>query len=322
MTRTGTAGSTCNCWLEDIQAGPELVRSLMRELGLEPCQPRPWRVSLTEGDGQEHDIPDLVHRDFTAAAPGEKMVGDITYISTWEGWLYLATVIDCHTKAVIGWARADNTRPRYVRAGRRSGRPRLPARRESLSFTPPAAAIIHLPVATTLSSMIVASPSAAPGIFYDILDRRAPSSRLRKQRGPTLPTCGQRGEVHRILVQSKPRSPDREPAPQAHPRRVPGSDRSVIRKSAGRKSRADQNLGTGTYRTYNGMISGYRCTTRDVLDASPTTSGEVVSGSFLAHEADGTKEAIQRFAFRYVVHSGVIVSGHASLVSGSPPPGC
>ncbi len=74
-----------------VPAGPELVRSLMRELGLEPCQPRPWRVSLTEGDGQEHDIPDLVHRDFT-----------------WEGWLFLATVIDCHTKAVIGWAVDDN----------------------------------------------------------------------------------------------------------------------------------------------------------------------------------------------------------------------
>ena len=66
----------------DVPAGPELVRSLMRELGLEPCQPRPWRVSLTEGDGQEHDIPDLVARDFTADAPGEKMVGYITYIST------------------------------------------------------------------------------------------------------------------------------------------------------------------------------------------------------------------------------------------------
>jgi transposase InsO family protein len=91
-----------------VPAGPELVRSLMRELGLVPCQPRPWRVSLTEGDGQEHDIPDLVARDFTAAAPGEKMVGDITYIPTWEGWLYLATVIDCHTKAVIGWAADDN----------------------------------------------------------------------------------------------------------------------------------------------------------------------------------------------------------------------
>src|ERR1039457_1220163 len=91
-----------------VPAGPELGRSLMRELGLEPCQPRPWRFSLTEGDGQEHDIPDLVKRDFTADAPGQKMVGDITYIPTWEGWLYLATVIDCHTKAVIGWAADDN----------------------------------------------------------------------------------------------------------------------------------------------------------------------------------------------------------------------
>ncbi len=91
-----------------VPAGPELVRSLMRELGLEPCQPRPWRVSLTEGDGQEHDIPDLVDRDFAAGSPGEKMVGDITYIPTWEGWLFLATVIDCHTKAVIGWAADDN----------------------------------------------------------------------------------------------------------------------------------------------------------------------------------------------------------------------
>jgi transposase InsO family protein len=49
-----------------------------------------------------------VRRDFTAGAPGQKMVGDITYIPTWEGWLFLATVIDCHTKAVIGWAVDDN----------------------------------------------------------------------------------------------------------------------------------------------------------------------------------------------------------------------
>ena len=91
-----------------VRAGPELVRSVMRELGLEPCQPKPWRFSLTEGDGQEHDILDLVKRDFTAAAPGQKMVGDITYIPTWQGWLYLATVIDCHTKEVIGWATDDN----------------------------------------------------------------------------------------------------------------------------------------------------------------------------------------------------------------------
>jgi transposase InsO family protein len=91
-----------------VPCGPELVRCLMRELGLEPCQPKPWRFSLTEHDGQEHHIPDLVRRDFTADAPGQKLVGDITYIPTWEGWVYLATVIDCYTKAVVGWAMDDN----------------------------------------------------------------------------------------------------------------------------------------------------------------------------------------------------------------------
>jgi putative transposase len=87
---------------------PELVQSIMRELGLVPCQPRPWRHSLTEADAQPAVIPDLVRRDFTAAQPGTKLVGDITYIPTWEGWAFLATVIDCHTKAVVGWAIDDN----------------------------------------------------------------------------------------------------------------------------------------------------------------------------------------------------------------------
>jgi putative transposase len=63
----------------DVRCGPELVRSLMRELGLEPCQPRPWRFCLTDNDGQAQHIPDLVQRDFTAEVPGLKMVGDITY---------------------------------------------------------------------------------------------------------------------------------------------------------------------------------------------------------------------------------------------------
>ena len=65
------------------QAGPELVRRLMRELGLVACQPAPWRPSTTV-QGAAGPIPDLVNRDFSAAAPGEKMVGDITYIDTWK----------------------------------------------------------------------------------------------------------------------------------------------------------------------------------------------------------------------------------------------
>lgn len=93
----------------DVQAGPELVRLLMREMKLEACQSRPTRVCLTQAD-DVGDIPDLVQRDFTAPRPGVKLVGDITYIPTWEGWLYLATVIDCCTKEVIGYAMDDHYR--------------------------------------------------------------------------------------------------------------------------------------------------------------------------------------------------------------------
>lgn len=94
-------------------AGAELVRRLMRQLGLVACQPRPWR-STTIRDEEAAAAPDLVARDFTAAAPGTKLVGDITYVRTWAGWLYLATVIDCFNKEVIGYAMADNMRTDLV----------------------------------------------------------------------------------------------------------------------------------------------------------------------------------------------------------------
>jgi transposase InsO family protein len=94
--------------------GPELVRAIMRELGLVPCQPRPWRPTTTQpGEGAEA-IPDLVRRDFSADAPGRKMVGDITYLPTWQGFAYLATVIDCCTKECIGYAIADHMRAELV----------------------------------------------------------------------------------------------------------------------------------------------------------------------------------------------------------------
>jgi hypothetical protein len=60
-----------------VAAGAELVRKLMRQLGLVACQPRPWRQ--TTEPGPCGPIPDLVARDFSAGVPGEKMVGDITY---------------------------------------------------------------------------------------------------------------------------------------------------------------------------------------------------------------------------------------------------
>jgi putative transposase len=98
------------------RVGPELVRRLMRELGLYPCQPRPYRTTTRRGEHDQPEIEDLVRRDFTADAPGTKLVGDITYLHTWQGWLYLATVIDCFNREVIGYAMAEHMRTELVTA--------------------------------------------------------------------------------------------------------------------------------------------------------------------------------------------------------------
>lgn len=95
------------------RVGLELVRKLMREMGLFPVQPRPFRIT-TEPDPNAPGSVDLVKRDFSAARPGTKVVGDITYIKTWQGWLYLASLIDCATREVIGYAMAEHMRTELV----------------------------------------------------------------------------------------------------------------------------------------------------------------------------------------------------------------
>lgn len=150
-----------------VQCSPELVRSIMRERALVPCQPRPWRHSLTEADAGAGPIPDLVNRDFTAQAPGEKMVGNITYIPTWQGWLFLATVIDCHTKAVIGWAMDDNYKTPLIAAA---------VQMTARNFDLPAGAIYHsdrgsnytsAEFAKTLKELDIRQSVGRTGICYD-----------------------------------------------------------------------------------------------------------------------------------------------------------
>ena len=96
------------------QCSVELVRELMAQAGLRAAQPRKWQVTTRPDKAGAATVPDLVRRDFTATAPGAKLVGDITYVHTWQGWMYLATVIDCYSKAVVGWAVADHMRTDLV----------------------------------------------------------------------------------------------------------------------------------------------------------------------------------------------------------------
>jgi transposase InsO family protein len=87
------------------------VARLMRAAGLCGRRPRRWKRT-TIPDPAAAARPDLVGRDFTvnAAAVNTRWCGDITYIPTWEGWLYLATVIDIASRRVVGFALAEHLR--------------------------------------------------------------------------------------------------------------------------------------------------------------------------------------------------------------------
>ncbi|WP_265415422.1 IS3-like element ISGmo1 family transposase [Gulosibacter molinativorax] len=96
-----------------VTASAGLVRKLMRQLGVHGVQPRASkRTTIPALDAQ--DRPDWLRRDFTAEQPGQRFVGDITYLRTGEGWLYLATVIDLYNREVVGWSMADHMRVELV----------------------------------------------------------------------------------------------------------------------------------------------------------------------------------------------------------------
>ena len=82
------------------------VRKLMRELGIRGCTPNA-KKRTTIPDPNAKPRPDLVRRDFTGPVPTYKLVGDITYLRTGEGWLYLSTVIDLNTRMVVGWSLSE-----------------------------------------------------------------------------------------------------------------------------------------------------------------------------------------------------------------------
>jgi transposase InsO family protein len=89
------------------------VERVMRERGLAGITRR-RRRSLTKPDARAAPAPDLIRRDFTAPAPGLRLVGDITYLPTAEGWLYLATTIDLFNREVVGHAMATHMRAELV----------------------------------------------------------------------------------------------------------------------------------------------------------------------------------------------------------------
>ena len=95
--------------------GRKRIARLMRAAGLRGRTPRRWNKT-TVPDPAAAARADLIRRDFAvnAAAVNTRWCGDITYIPTWEGWLYLATVIDIASRRIVGFALAEHLRTELV----------------------------------------------------------------------------------------------------------------------------------------------------------------------------------------------------------------
>lgn len=89
-----------------IRCSKKRVARLMRQAGLTGVHRRK-RHGCTRRDPARPSYPDLVKRDFTATAPNQLWVADITQHATDEGWLYFATVIDAFSRKVVGWSMGE-----------------------------------------------------------------------------------------------------------------------------------------------------------------------------------------------------------------------
>jgi len=97
-----------------IEVGRDRVKGLMRQHGIQGAKRRGKRWKTTTPDPQARRRPDLVERDFSARRPDELYVADFTYLRCWEGLVFLAFVIDVHSRRVVGWQLASHMRASLV----------------------------------------------------------------------------------------------------------------------------------------------------------------------------------------------------------------
>jgi putative transposase len=98
---------------EGVRIGRKRVARLLRAAGLRGVSRRQW-ITTTVRDRGARPAPDLVERNFVAAAPNCLWLADITYIPTWAGFLYLAVVLDAFSRKIVGWAMATHLRTELV----------------------------------------------------------------------------------------------------------------------------------------------------------------------------------------------------------------
>lgn len=98
---------------DGVRVGRKRVERLMREAGIEGVSRR-RRVKTTTRSSRQAPAADLVQRDFTADAPDQLWVADITYVPTSAGFLYLAVVLDVWSRRIVGWSMQTTLHTRIV----------------------------------------------------------------------------------------------------------------------------------------------------------------------------------------------------------------
>jgi transposase InsO family protein len=102
---------------QGIRVGKQRVQRLMRQHGIRARGKRRFRIATTDSRHGLPIAPNLLERNFTVATPNQVWVGDITYIPSDEGWLFLAVVLDLFSRQVVGWSmRADMGRELVIDA--------------------------------------------------------------------------------------------------------------------------------------------------------------------------------------------------------------
>ena len=98
---------------EGVHVGSKRIARLMQAAGLQGVSRRKF-ARTTQRNPSAGPAPDVVDRDFTAPGPDRLWVADITYVSTWAGFLYLAVVLDAWSRRIVGWAMASHLRTQLV----------------------------------------------------------------------------------------------------------------------------------------------------------------------------------------------------------------
>ena len=98
-----------------LRCGRKRVERLMRQAHLQGvCRGQRGRPRTTRREPGHAVAADLVHRQFQASAPDQLWVADLTYLPTWQGFLYLAVVLDAFSRKVVGWSMASHMRTELV----------------------------------------------------------------------------------------------------------------------------------------------------------------------------------------------------------------